>query len=636
MESIAHGWLTWHAFPFNSEAELHSPDMLVAGFDRCHALDDEFRLPHKSTMSQRDVPGTTRSSIPVLLDAGVTVFSEGVNGASTPPFVPRAFSWLDPNSKRSLVTLIHPYGYGDIGIEDAVIVPGLSHALVFAWRGDNAGPPESIDEIESNYATVRKEFPGARVFASTFDNFTSHLLAPDVVASLPVITAELGDTWVHGAPSDPVRVAFFKRAGELRSACLASGACIPSDAQFQNFTRLLLKCGEHTWGADIKGFLHDTTHWKNSELQAQLAGGAPNFEYVLHTWVEQRAWCIDYSIAALGNHPLGSALTEALADLRPTTPPSPAAQGYAPYAPGKVYTAGRWAIAFDATTGAISMLKDSVTGQVWASPADGSKLCWMHYVTLSSDDYAVFTGPEPGGYYPQPGDSPGWFKLDFGKPNVSEAAPIHQEIPQQLSSLWLRESQGVASFLVQATFGADILHTYYGAPADMWLRFDVPMGAGSSINASVEIYNKTATRLPEGLFLRFNASASYGAGGAPAPLGWRVNKLGGEIDPFDVVPGGAHHNHGFAGPRGGVTAVKADPSGVGATARLSFHSDSAGVASAGNPVPLPAPVFANSSDAACGTGFLLIDNTWGTNYPMWVPFVPEDTNLRWRFTIDAE
>jgi len=40
--SIQKGFLTWHAFPFNSEYELHSVGMMNAGIARCHALDDQF------------------------------------------------------------------------------------------------------------------------------------------------------------------------------------------------------------------------------------------------------------------------------------------------------------------------------------------------------------------------------------------------------------------------------------------------------------------------------------------------------------------------------------------------------------------------------------------------------------------
>jgi len=604
--AISKGFLTWHAFPFNSEAELHSSWLLRAGLASCHALDARFGLPPKATMSQRDVPGTTRGVVPLLASAGVRAFSIGANGASTPPFVPRAFVWRDAASGATLPTMVHPYGYGGLADEDAVRVPGLGHVLVTEWEGDNQGPPGAVSDIAADWAGLEKLYPGAAIFSSTFDAFVEQLAQPAVLAQLPVVQAELGDTWVHGAASDPQRTAYMKRAAALAGACVAAGGCALADPVFANFTRMLLKCGEHTWGADIKTFLHDTENWTNAQLAAQLAANASNFGYVLATWAEQRAWCIDLSLGALvdGGHALAPAVAAALADLTPDAPPSPAADGFAPFAAGAVYAAGRWSIGFDAATGAIATLVDTTTGQVWANlSADGSKLAWPHYVTLSADDFATLTGPEPGGYYPGQGQPPGWYLLDFGKPNVSSANPLHQEVAASLVALYLKETPAVASFLVQTSFSDAALHTYYGAPAAMWLRVDVPrLAPAGAINCTFEIYGKTPTRLPEGFFLRFNASRSYA--GAPAPLTWTVNTLGAAIDAFDVVQGGNHHLHGFSE---GIAAVKPHAS---APATLTFASDDVGVAGFGRPWPLPNPVFANSSDITEGASFLLLDNTW--------------------------
>jgi hypothetical protein len=618
--AISAGYLTWHAFPFNSELGLHDADALAAGVGSCHALDDRFGLPRKATLSQRDVPGTTRAALAPLAAAGVRAVSIGVNGASTPPFAPRAFLWRDTASGVELPTLLHPYGYGGIGFEDAVVLPGFEHALVFAWRGDNAGPPDSVAEIEADFSTVRTTFPGAVVFSSTFDNFTS-LLTPAVTAALPIVTSELGDTWIHGAGSDPVRLAFFGRASALRSACLAEGECNATDARIRNFTDKILKCGEHTWGADVKSFLHDTTHWSNVELRAQLANAsATNFAYVLATWNEQRAWCVDYAIAALGNHPLAAGVAAAAADLHPdaAAPPPPASLGFVSLAPGSAYNAGRWMLGFDATTGALTTLDDAVSGVSWASPAAGTGLLWPHYVTLNQTDYDVFTGGEPNGYYPLPGDSPDWYKKDFGKPNVSEGMPVHREAAATLRSLWLRESTDVVSFLVETAFSEDA-HNLAGAPEALWLRLDVPRGAAAagSLNVTLELFNKTATRLPEGLFLRFNASAAGG---------WRFATLGADVDPFDVVPGGNQHLHGAR------AAVALDS---GKAARLELASDGAGLVSVGRPWPLPAPVWPGSALPGDGLGFMLFGNTWGTNYPMWYPFRAEDAQMRFRFTLTA-
>lgn len=82
-------------------------------------------------------------------------------------------------------------------------MPGLDEAAIYAWRDDNAGPPESIAEVISNFDLVQSMFPGATPIASTLDNFTRVLdTARD---RLPIITQDLTDTWLMGAPSDPVR-----------------------------------------------------------------------------------------------------------------------------------------------------------------------------------------------------------------------------------------------------------------------------------------------------------------------------------------------------------------------------------------------------------------------------------------------
>lgn len=90
------------------------------------------------------------------------------------------------------------------------------------------------------------------------------------------------------------------------------------------------------------------------------------------------------------------------------------------------------------------------------------------------------------------------------KNNMSAAvpAPVHQQVLQELPSIWMLESQSPAgsttTFLVGSTFRDDLV-SLYGAPAQVWLRLDVPHAgdgaASATINCSVAIFNKTATRL---------------------------------------------------------------------------------------------------------------------------------------------
>lgn len=65
-----------------------------------------------------------------------------------------------------------------------------------------------------------------------------------------------------------------------------------------NFTRFLIKLPEHTWG--LPG-VNDNKNWKN--IQFEKVKNSKDFVMQTDSWIEQRKF-IDYSIDALGNHPL--------------------------------------------------------------------------------------------------------------------------------------------------------------------------------------------------------------------------------------------------------------------------------------------------------------------------------------------
>ena len=77
-------------------------------------------------------------------------------------------------------------------------------ALVVAWASDNRGPP-TIAYVQGVYKDLRKMFPSASVNASTFDAFFARTNEPSVKARLPVVTTEIGDGWLYGVPSDPLK-----------------------------------------------------------------------------------------------------------------------------------------------------------------------------------------------------------------------------------------------------------------------------------------------------------------------------------------------------------------------------------------------------------------------------------------------
>lgn len=89
---------------------MFDEDLLRAAVRLTHDLDARFGLPPKQTMSQRDVPGFTRSAIPILHSEGVRAVSVGVNGVTSPPAVPfdQPFWFRDEASGTQLLSFWHP------------------------------------------------------------------------------------------------------------------------------------------------------------------------------------------------------------------------------------------------------------------------------------------------------------------------------------------------------------------------------------------------------------------------------------------------------------------------------------------------------------------------------------------------
>ena len=129
------------------------PVLIEAGLQMTFGLDDRFGLPRKQTLSQRDVPGMTRSLIPILKRAGVTAISVGANDGSTPPNVPfnqstgndsvtsaidwshpMPFVWHDATSKEDIIGMWNWPGYGSYPKNPAMVVPGVKHALVLNFN----------------------------------------------------------------------------------------------------------------------------------------------------------------------------------------------------------------------------------------------------------------------------------------------------------------------------------------------------------------------------------------------------------------------------------------------------------------------------------------------------------------------
>ena len=176
------------------------------------------------------------------------------------------------------MTADHGYGGG------LHALPASGAALYCAWNRDNSGP--SADIFNATLARLRVENPGANVFASNFDDFFA--MAEKERHLLPVVTQEIGDTWLYGVPTDPRKNSEFREVGRRRFACVSAGGCDPSSIDFVRFDRLLSLIPEHTWGLDTTFYLGDYGNWSNEQLHENL--GRTNYQLTIESWQEQRSY----------------------------------------------------------------------------------------------------------------------------------------------------------------------------------------------------------------------------------------------------------------------------------------------------------------------------------------------------------
>lgn len=261
-KAIQDGILTWHALPFTTHTELMNKELFQYGLDISQKLDQKFG---KKTIAAKmtDVPGHTIGMVPLLYEKGIKFLHIGVNPATPLPPIPDLFKW---KLKDSQIIVMYQGDYGEAAeFEDFVIY--------FAHTNDNCGP-QSADEIISIYKDVHKKYPGCNLQAATLNDVAAYV---EKTENIPTVEKEIGDTWIHGAGTDPVKLAHYR--GVLRHI---SEYGVPD----VDLTENLLLVPEHTWGMDLKTFFRndtDYTHIQMDELPEERAT-------IEKSWNEQRKY----------------------------------------------------------------------------------------------------------------------------------------------------------------------------------------------------------------------------------------------------------------------------------------------------------------------------------------------------------
>lgn len=585
--AIAKGDIAWHALPFSWETEMLDASMITGALGFSQTLDARFG---KRTIGAKmtDVPGHSRGIIAPLQAAGVRLLDVGVNGASTPPEVPDVFLWKDP-AGRSLMMVYHRHDYGS-----TVTVPASDLAIDVEVREDNSGP-HSVEEIAAIYKKLRARFPGATITPATMSDVAAAV--EPYREKLPVVTGEIGDTWIYGIPSDPPKVARYREMARLRREWLAQKKLVAGDATDRAMLRRLALAPEHTWGTDTKRYI-DKEHYRPADL-AKVLATAP-YQTVQFSWQEKR----DDITQGVNNLP-AAMQTEANTRLATLAVTAPESAGMKPVDAAKEIQTKHFVIGFDAKTGAITKLENRATGRQWASAEQ--PLALFTYQTLSAAEYSDFLDR----YITV---KTWWAPQDFGKPNVesfdAKAAEWHPTLRSIAHSHTGAEERLLLRLEIEDAAAVAKGNTAW--PNEIYLELQMPV-AEPVVHLRLTTMGKAVNRMPEAMWLSFQP---MGEGGK----GWTVEKVGQDVAVTDVLEGGGRAMHAVS------EKVRFEAAGKGGTFELA--TTDAPVVALGKRSPLN---FSRSlPDMRGGVHVSLFNNAWGTNYPQWC-----GGDWSYRFTLRA-
>lgn len=578
-QAIAAGDIAWHALPFSWQTEVMDRTMIAGALGFSKSLDARFgRTTTGAKMT--DVPGHTLGLIAPLAADGVKFLHVGVNSASTPPEIPVLFDWKNPTGAALIVMYQHK-GYGGV-----VNIPGSDLAVAIEMADDNAGP-HSMEEIRAIYADLRKQFPGASITASNLSEI-ANAVAP-YRGQLPVVTQEIGDTWIHGVPSDPVKVARYREVARLRQEWIADGKLTVGDATDLAFLRRFALFAEHTWGTDTKTYL-DHDNYKPADLDLVL--DKSGYKKMITSWAEKRR-NIDEAVATLPSAMRAQAVGR-LAKLRPVVPSN---EGLTVLRGARDVETEHYSVGLDEKTGAIRKLVRKSTGREWASAEH--PLALFSYQTFSAEDYARFLDS----YVTSKAD---WAPQDFGKPNIEHFGAKSRTWTPTLVNSWSGETPEGVRVLARLRIedAAAEKSGLVAWPGKMYMELLFPKSE-PAMKVAFYCFDKKANRLPEAMWLSFHPDVAM-------VQELLMDKCDNQVSVADVVRGGNRHIHA-------VNQWVAWPG-------LALYTLDAPVVAFGEKSPI---YFSKEQpDVSKGVHFSLYNNTWGTNYIQWF-----GEDLRFRFEV---
>ena len=580
---VKDGQLTWHALPYTSHYDFSGVEDAVHGLRYARELSARYGQPPRRAAKMTDVPGYGIFLPELLADAGVDFLHLGSNEFASTPRVPTLFWWEAPSGKRVLTMYSQGYGSG-------LLPPGdwpFETWLALMSTNDNTGP-QSAEIVAQYVEKIRRRLPEARVVCGTLEDFRDALFA-EKLDDLPVVRADLADTWIHGVASYPRESGAVRRLrGRLvraeRALALRRDEALRVAAEPRlraAWDAVALYC-EHTWGLDVKTTLGPIPDYDDFDA---FRRDHPACRRMEASWREQSDRVETARRAC--------AEVEALLSL-PAPAEAPAAD-FRPLAGERVLENDRFRVEYSADTGVVRAVIDKPRGRTVLAERDGVGVFAYRYDVYSADELTEFLRAYGRRFTD-------WGVLDYGRAGYPECPHVTRR-PAFAGA----EGRGNAVRLRYRPSPDDA----YGDAAEIALTLSLPEG-DAPLRVSLEVKGKRPTPYVESGALCVPLAAEDPA--------YYVNKTGCVLRPETDIADGA--NHVFYALEHFVGADDGH-------ALLGVVSHDCPLVSLGEN-----GVFRYRRQYAPHRPelrFNLFNNMWGTNFPQWI-----EGDMRFEFDVLTE
>lgn len=592
-KALKDGNIVPHAMPFTTHTELLDVDSLDYGLSIVDEL-DEIRGRKTVAAKMTDVPGHTKGLVKLLAKHGIKLLHIGVNGASALVDVPPCFLWKN-GEDEIVVVYSGDYG-GAFKSEFAEEVLYFDHTL------DNHGAP-SPQKVLDKFSRIQEQYPDYEITAGTMDDFAEIIW--EVREKLPVFEGEMGDSWIHGSATDPYKSASLRTLINLKNEWLKNGSLDRNSAEYKNFVDGLLCIAEHTCGMDTKTYFSDYGHYLKKDFVKARRADAVKFNHLFRdlpqsilpltglfdgrrkkgyysvlekSWAEQREY-INSALSALSDEHKKEAQSE-IEQLIPNKPTEIGANDI------KSIKFGEWSLEIN-DKGGIGSLKygDEAIIRENNEPI-------ITYRSFCNADYDFWLTH----YSRNVKENWQWAIGDFARPGLK---CLEGKYPAGRFGYTVDKSNTTENQITVNLTCDKKLCENLGAPRLIQIIYTLD---GNGLNIDVSWYGKDANRLTEAVYLHLFPSAEQ----------IKLKKLGCLVEPEEVTLNGSRNLHAVQSVEFGDNEI------------VNLHSP---LVSVGRGKILE---FDNKLEdvAKDGLSFVLYNNVWGTNFPLWY-----EDNARFVFRI---